>query len=43
MASAAKAVLVRYDVSKAIGAGAISGYIETDGTIGLLASHNITN
>ena len=41
-ASAANAASI-YDVNRTIGAGTITGFIETDGTLGVLASLNITN
>ena len=40
-ASAASALLV-YDVERTIGAGMVNGFIQTDGTIGPLATENIT-
>lgn len=42
-ASAANASNITYDVDLTIGAGGITGFIQTDGTIGLLQQSNITD
>lgn len=34
---------ITYSVNRTIGAGSVTGYIETDGTLGLLSSGNITD
>lgn len=41
-ASAAIAAIV-YDVNRVIGDGTVTGFVETDGTLGILTSGNITN
>jgi len=42
VSSLANATLI-YNVSRTIGAGTVTGFIETDGTLGILDSSNITN
>lgn len=42
VSSLANATLI-YNVSRTIGAGTVTGFIETDGTLGVLASTNITD
>ena len=42
VSSLANATLI-YNVSRTIGAGTVTGFIETDGTLGVLASSNIKN
>lgn len=37
------AAVVTYDVSRTIGVGSVTGFIETDGTIGVLNTGNIIN
>ena len=42
MSSGANASII-YDVNRMIGGGTVTGFIETDGTLGVLASGNIVN
>ena len=41
MIGAAQAIT--YNVNRTIGAGTVTGFVETDGTIGILATGNITD
>jgi len=43
LTSTAVNAAIVYNVNRTIGAGTVTGFIETDGTIGLLASANITD
>jgi hypothetical protein len=43
MAGAANAVPITYELNRVIGAGTVTGFIETDGTLGVLSTINITD